>query len=99
MFLRHQKIPSCLVDGQPYPHHSHHVDLTGLLRPNPGTFKDPTFYYFLCIGGCHLNFDFYPLTLGFQINVRVQINKRVGKFAKNNKRTGPNKRTVKESSN
>ena len=38
-------------------------------------------------------------TLGFQINVRVQINIQVGKFAKNNKCTGPNKRTVKDCSN
>ena len=32
-------------------------------------------------------------TLEFQINVRVQINIRAGKFAKNNKRTGPKRNT------
>ena len=32
-------------------------------------------------------------TLGFQINVQVQINVRAGKFATNNKRTGPNEHT------
>ena len=37
--------------------------------------------------GSSLNFE---VTLKFQINARVQINVRAGKFAINNKHTGPN---------
>ena len=33
------------------------------------------------------------VALEFQINVRVQINVRAGKFAKNSKHTGPNRYT------
>ena len=36
---------------------------------------------------------YISVTLGAQINVRVQISVQAGNFGKTNKRTGPNKRT------
>ena len=47
-----------------------------------------------CEGGnSGLDFDDFTCTLGVQINEWVQISVQAGIFVKNNKRTGPNKRT------
>ena len=60
-----------------------------MIQNGPDESWKTTVLYFL-----HEVYDIVRLcTLRFQINIRVQINVRAGKFEINNKHTGPNKDT------